>query len=73
METYKNLGGDSGVVAYEISSDRITVEFKGSSRLYVYSYASAGRNNVEQMKTLARSGRGLHSFIMRNVKDLYEK
>jgi len=72
MEIYKNLGGNSNVSAYEIGSDRITVEFKGNSRLYVYSYARAGRDNVEQMKTLARSGRGLNSFIKLHVNDLYD-
>ncbi len=72
METYKNLGGTSGVAGYEIGADRIAVAFKGNSRVYVYSYGRAGKDNVEKMKVLARSGRGLNSFIMRNVKELYD-
>ncbi len=29
MERYRNLGGDSGVVAYELGGNSITVEFRG--------------------------------------------
>jgi hypothetical protein len=44
METYKNLGGDSGVSAFEIGEEYIEVKFSGTSRTYVYSYAGgAGR------------------------------
>lgn len=74
MAHYKNLGGNSGIVAYEIDSDSITVQFgSGQVRNYLYTYASAGRENVEKMKSLARAGQGLHSFIMRNVKTGYER
>ena len=71
MEKYKNLGGDSGVVGYEIGSDFIKVKFENNSKIYIYDYISAGRNNIEQMKTLARTGTGLNAFINRNVKKLY--
>lgn len=70
MERYKNLGGDSGVVAYEIDSDSITVQF-GDGSMYLYNYQSSGRENVEQMKKLAVAGEGLNSFIMRNVRKAY--
>lgn len=70
MEKYKNLGGDSGVRAYEIGTDSITVQFSTGS-VYLYSYQSAGRDNIEQMKVLAVSGTGLNSFIMRNVKKAF--
>ena len=49
-----------------IESDAITVEFKGGS-LYRYTYASAGKDAIEAMKVLARSGDGLNSYIRRNV------
>lgn len=70
METYKNLNGDSGVRAYEIGNDSITVEFKDGSA-YLYNYTSAGSSNIEQMKTLAIAGSGLNSYINKNVRKLY--
>jgi len=70
MESYKNLNGNSGVFAYEIFSDSIAVIFKGGKR-YLWSNASAGSTNVEQMKRLAVAGAGLNSFIMRNVRLQY--
>ena len=72
MERYKNLGGNSGVVGYEIGSDFIRVQFSNGS-VYLYTYASAGANNVEQMKQLARMGQGLNAFINRHVRKAYER
>jgi hypothetical protein len=70
MTKYLDIDNDSGVEAYEISSDKISVKFKGSS-VYVYSYQSAGIENIEHMKKLAKSGEGLNSFINLNVKYKY--
>jgi len=71
MERYADIDGDSGVAAYEIESDAITVEFKDGAA-YRYSHESAGAPNVETMKQLARRGDGLNSFIIRNVRRDYE-
>ncbi len=71
MERYKNLGGNSGVSAYEISDESITVQFS-SGAVYLYTYNSAGSSNIKKMKSLAVAGKGLNSFIMRNVRDGYE-
>jgi hypothetical protein len=49
------------------------VEFADTESVYRYSYESAGRENVEEMKRLAVQGHGLNSFINRRVKYLYEK
>lgn len=70
MERYANLGGDSSVTAYEIGSTYIRVQFK-TGRLYTYSYASAGSGHVETMKSLARAGQGLCSYIQRNVRNSF--
>lgn len=70
MERYRNLGGDSGVVAYDIGEDSITVEFSDGS-VYLYTYQSAGGHNIEQMKELAVAGRGLNSFINKYVRKQY--
>ena len=71
MQRYANIGGNSSIVGFEIEPTRIRVMFSDGS-LYSYSYASAGRSNVEQMKQLALSGYGLNAFIMRYVRNNYE-
>jgi len=72
MERYKNLGGDSGVHAYEIGVDSITVKF-GTGKVYLFTNRSAGRANIERMKALALAGQGLNAFIKRNVNKDYER
>ena len=59
------------MIAYEIRPFAIDVQFK-DGRWYRYSYAKAGRLNVENMKDLAIRGIGLCSYIQRNVKYLYD-
>jgi hypothetical protein len=71
MERYQNLGGDSGVSAYEFASDSITVQFHDGN-IYRYSNNSAGSQNIETMKELAVAGQGLNSFISRYVRNRYE-
>jgi hypothetical protein len=72
MERYGNLGGDSGVVAYEIGPDFIRVQFSDGA-VYLYTYASAGSHNIEHMKQLARGGQGLNSFINTTVSKAYAR
>jgi hypothetical protein len=72
MERYANLSGDSGVVSFEIGSDFIRIQFSDGG-IYLYTYASAGAENIEQMKILARSGRGLGSFTIRVVRKKYTR
>jgi len=70
MEQYRNLAGDSGVVAYESGLDFIRVQFT-SGETYLYTYESTGANAIEMMKTLAEQGRGLSTFISRTVKGAF--
>lgn len=71
MEKYKNLGGNSGIINYEIGTDIIFIQFKDMS-VYSYSYNKAGQIHVEQMKYLAKAGKGLNSYLMKNVHDKYD-
>lgn len=71
MEIYRNYGGDSGVKSYLIGTSSITVKF--SNGTYEYTYTSAGAERVEEMKKLARAGKGLNSFINTYVKTLYAR
>ena len=70
MQPYKNLGGNSGVSAYEIGDDYIKVEFD-DQEAYVYDYEEPGRDHVERMKELAEAGQGLHTYINQYVRERY--
>jgi hypothetical protein len=70
MEPYGNLGGNSGVEAYEIGPDFIRVQFSTGS-VYLYTYESATPENIEIMKELASKGEGLNSFINTTVRSNY--
>lgn len=72
MQPYKNLSGNSGVVAYRLAPDAITVEFEDGG-IYLYTCESAGRSVIEQMKKLAVEGRGLSTFITRHVRTAYAR
>lgn len=70
MERYRNLGGDSGVAAYEIDADAITVQFNDGA-VYLYTSQSAGAANVAEMQRLARAGQGLNTFVNREAHKRY--
>lgn len=72
MKIYSNFSGSSGVTAYQIADEEILVEFN-RKKIYRYTYASAGKEAVEKMKLLAQQGRGLSTYISRNVKGRYEE
>lgn len=70
METYKNLGGNSGISAYSVTDDSIKVLFKDGG-LYLYNTSRPGRAYVDRMKVLAQSGRGLNSLISSVIRKNY--
>ncbi|EMN5129333.1 hypothetical protein RVV79_002430 [Burkholderia contaminans] len=72
MQRYKNLGGNSNVVAYEIEQGSITVQF-GDGSIYLYTTQSAGVANIAEMQRLANVGQGLNSFIARVIKKGYAR
>lgn len=70
MREYANLSGRSGILAYDYGETYIKVLFADES-VYLYSYASAGPEKVECMKTLAEYGYGLNTFINRCARREY--
>lgn len=62
MQRYKNFSGTSGVRAFEIGPDYIVLTYK-TGKPYIYTYESAGKENVEEMKRLALKGSHLNKFI----------
>ena len=73
MTPYKNLGIDSNVESYQIFDNLIKVKFKGTAKIYLYSYIGATKFHVDNMKKLAIAGNGLNSYINKYVKFLYDK
>ena len=65
MKPYKNLGGNSSIVAYDYDMVAIYVQFRGGA-IYKYSAEKVGGVNFQKMKQLADAGLGLCSFIHRN-------
>jgi hypothetical protein len=72
MQDYKNIDGDSGIVAYEYGTDFISVKFSNGA-VYLYTNTSAGPHNIAEMQKLADAGEGLNAFINLNVKKLYAR
>ena len=72
MPHYRNLSGHSGVVSYETTADSITLTFVNGDR-YLYTAARPGRAAVDRMKTLAKAGRGLSTFVSQRVREAYER
>ena len=72
-QPYGKVQGDSGVTAFEPGDDYIDVWFRSEETPYRYSYGRAGKLVVEQMKWLARSGRGLATYINKNAHDLHDR
>lgn len=70
MQRYGNLSGNSGVLAYRTRPHGIEIQFEDGG-VYLYTYRSAGRDNIEHMKVLARAGKGLSTFVVRNVREKY--
>lgn len=64
MKRYRNLSGESGVIAYEDAPGRIVVVFRDGGR-YTYTDGTAGARQVAWMQALARAGKGLSTFIAR--------
>ena len=77
MIVYKNISGDSGVRAYGLGPDYIVVQFTrdkfSRDKMYLYTYESAGSSSIDEMKKLAEGGKGLCTYIAKNVKKKFAK
>lgn len=74
MTPYRNLSGNSNVLAYETTDDSIQVVFKsGTHRNYLYNQFRPGKIIVDRMKSLATQGRGLNSYISTAVKSNFAR
>jgi hypothetical protein len=71
MHAYKAYNHDTGVIAYQITDDGISLKFKDGS-LYIYTNKSAGPLAIAEMKVLARNGAGLTTYINQHVRGHYQ-
>ena len=71
MTKYKNLNGESGIIAYEIGSDFIRLQFE-DKEIYRYTEDSTGAEHIAKMKELAEKGRGLNTYVNQHVRKNYE-
>lgn len=73
MQHYKNINGNSGIDSYEIGVDFIRVRFKTSPTIYIYSTSKITKQHIEKMEALARTGKGLGTYISQHpeVRDHY--
>lgn len=70
MKPYRNISTNSGVIAYSIGRNSITIQFIDGAT-YLYTYQSAGKEHVQHMKKAAEAGKGLSTYISQHVKDKY--
>jgi hypothetical protein len=68
---YRGAGG-SGVEWFETGADFIRVWFVGGDG-YEYDGRHPGKRHVDEMKRCAFAGRGLASYISRNINDNYAR
>ncbi len=71
MERYSNRRGNSPITHFQRGEEKIIVWFN-NGKSYSYSYRSAGKHNVDQMKLLAQRGSGLSAYITKNVRFRYD-
>jgi hypothetical protein len=71
MHPYGGLNGGSGVVAYLIEGDTITLRFIDRPTLYVYDADRPGVAAVQEMQRLAKRGKGLTTYINQHVRKNY--
>lgn len=66
LQAYANRHGDSGVTAWAIHGDTISVEF-GHGAVYVYAARELGAPTFDALCRSARAGRGLATMISRDI------
>ncbi len=71
-ERYQNLSGNSGVTMYAIGDDFIAVQFTEAT-VYVYDAVRPGAQHVTAMTALALAGRGLGTYISKNVRKEFSR
>jgi len=72
MHRYPDDGHTTGVIAYNLGHDSITVLFAEGWR-YLYDSDKPGARHVKNMQELALQGCGLGTYISQHVRENYKK
>jgi hypothetical protein len=72
MQRYQSSNKNTGVIAYDIIPDGISVKFKDGS-VYLYTIQSTGKTRIAQMQRLAKKGEGLTTYINQHVRENYHE
>lgn len=72
MQRYRGADRDSGIDAYEDGANYLRVRFIHGGT-YLYTYRSAGKRHIDNMKMLARRGKGLNTCINDHVREHFEQ
>jgi len=70
QQPYRNQGGNSQILSYETGNEFLKVEFAETGAVFKFSYRTAGKRHVDEMKRLAQSGEGLDKYICENMRML---
>ena len=69
MQNYSNQTGQSNITHFKIEADKIIIKFKKWDEPIVYTYESEGTEHIENLKSLALSGKGLSRYIQKYFKN----
>ena len=72
MQRYLSAEKNTGIIAYEIVPDGISIKFRDGS-VYLYTIQSTGKKHIAQMRALAKKGEGLTTYINQHVRENYQE
>lgn len=72
MQRYQSSNTNSGIIAFDILPDGISIKFRDGS-VYLYTSESTGSKHIAQMEKLAKKGEGLTTYINKHVRENYYK
>ncbi|PJJ79140.1 hypothetical protein [Mucilaginibacter auburnensis] len=70
MQRYQSSNTNTGIIAYDILPDGISIKFRDGS-VYLYTTESTGKEHLNKMEKLARKGEGLTTYINQHVRENY--
>ncbi len=72
MQRYQSSNTNTGIIAYEMLPDGISIKFRDGS-VYLYTAQSSGKKHITEMQKLARKGEGLTTYINQHVREHYQE
>ena len=70
MQRYQSSNINTGIIAYDILPDGVSIKFRDGS-VNLYTIESTGKKHIAQMEKLAQKGEGLTTYINQHVRENY--